>query len=58
MLDNVSDLLDVVLAPLDFCVVILRLGFGQKFVDRMDDVLADLAIFDSLLDRFVFGFPP
>jgi len=56
--DDISNLLDVVLAPCDFSIIVLRLSFNKNFINRMDDILTDLAVFYCFFDRFVFSLSP
>jgi len=48
--DDISNLLDVVLAPFDFSIIVLGLSFNKNFINRMDDIFTDLAVFYCFFD--------
>jgi len=57
-IDGVSNLFDIVLTPLNLSIIILRLSFGKYFVNWMDYILTNLAIFYCFFDGFILRLSP
>jgi len=56
--DDGSDLVDIILAPCDFSIIVLGLSLSKNFVDRMDHIFTNLAVFNCFFDGFVLWLSP
>ena len=52
--DDGSDLIDIILAPSNFLIIVLGLSLSKNFVDRMNDIFSNLAVFNCFFNGFVF----
>jgi hypothetical protein len=55
---DLTDLLDVILAPSYLTVVVLRQRFPKQKINGFNDIFSNLAVISSLLQSFVFGLSP
>jgi hypothetical protein len=58
MVDYFSNLLNVILTPLDLSIIILRLSLSQDFADGVNNIFSNLTIMNSILHSFVSLFSP
>ena len=58
LVNNLSDLSDIIFTPLNFLKIVLRLSFSKNFINSMNDILPDLAVLDSFFHSLICFFFP
>lgn len=56
--DNCSNLIDVILTPLYFSIIILGLSLSKNFANCMNNIFSNLTILNSFFHCFVSWFSP